>query len=329
MFPDAMNAVQIAAPGDADALQLTRRPVPVPRHDEILIKVAYAGVNRPDVLQRQGSYAPPHGASDLPGLEASGEIVAMGAGVTRWRKGQTVCALLPGGGYAEYVACHADHALRIPRGLSLREGACVPETAFTVWSNVVTRGGLQAGERFLVHGGTSGIGMMAIQIARTLGARVFATAGSDRKCAAITALGATAINYRTEDFTKRMAAEGGADLILDMVGGSYIGRNIKSLADDGRLVMIAFLEGPRAELNFAQIMVRRLTVTGSTLRPQSDAAKAEIAEALRKRLWPLIASGAVKVTIDSEFALKDAAEAHRRMESSEHVGKIVLKIPES
>jgi putative PIG3 family NAD(P)H quinone oxidoreductase len=326
MFPDAMNAVEIAAPGDADQLQMTRRPVPVPRHDEILIRVAYAGVNRPDVLQRQGSYAPPPDASDLPGLEASGEIVGMGAGVTRWKKGETVCALLPGGGYAEYVACHADHALRVPAGLSLREAACLPETAFTVWSNVVTRGGLRGGERFLVHGGTSGIGMMAIQIARALGARVFATAGSDPKCAAIESLGATAINYRNEDFTKRLAPEGGADLILDMVGGSYIPRNIKALANDGRLVMIAFLEGPKVELNFAQVMVKRLTVTGSTLRPQSDVAKAEIAEALRKQLWPLIVGGAVKVSIDSEFALDAAAEAHRRMESSDHIGKIVLKV---
>ena len=326
MFPDAMNAVEIAGPGEADQLQLTRRPVPVPRHDEILIKLAYAGVNRPDVAQRRGTYAPPPGASDLPGLEGAGEIVGMGAGVTRWKKGEKVCALLPGGGYGEYAACHADHALRVPRALSLREAACIPETAFTVWSNVVERGGLRGGERFLVHGGTSGIGMMAIQIAQALGARVFATAGSDEKCEAVAALGATAINYKSEDFTRILEAEGGADLILDMVGGSYIPRNIKTLAHDGRLVMIAFLEGPKAEVNFAQMMVKRLTLTGSTLRPQSDAAKAEIAEALRKRLWPLIEGGAVKVTIDSEFALKDAADAHRRMESSNHIGKIVLKI---
>ncbi len=328
MFPDAMTAVEIAAPGDADVLRLTSRPVPVPRHDQILIRVSYAGVNRPDVLQRQGSYAPPPDASDLPGLEAAGEIVGMGAGVTRWRKGEQVCALLPGGGYAEYAVCHADHALRIPHGLSLREAACLPETAFTVWSNVVTRGRLTGGERFLVHGGTSGIGMTAIQIARALGARVFATAGSDEKCAAIAALGATPINYRTQDFVKVLEAEGGADLILDMVGGGYIARNIKALALDGRLVMIAFLEGPKVELNFAQIMAKRLTVTGSTLRPQSDAAKAEIAEALRKQLWPLVAAGSVKVAIDSEFALADAARAHRRMESSGHIGKIVLKVAE-
>ncbi|WP_295042742.1 NAD(P)H-quinone oxidoreductase [uncultured Paracoccus sp.] len=326
MFPDAMTAVEIAAPGDADVLRVTSRPVPVPRHDQILIRVAYAGVNRPDVLQRQGSYAPPPDASDLPGLEASGEIVGMGAGVTRWKKGEQVCALLPGGGYAAYAVCHADHALRIPYGLSLRDGACLPETAFTVWSNVVMRGRLAGGERFLVHGGTSGIGMMAIQVARSLGARVFATAGSAEKCAAIAALGATPINYRNDDFTRVMADHDGADLILDMVGGSYIPRNVKTLSPDGRLVMIAFLEGPKVELNFAQIMAKRLTVTGSTLRPQSDAAKAEIAEALRKRLWPLISAGTVKVTIDSEFALKDAAEAHRRMESSQHIGKIVLKV---
>ena len=326
MFPDSMNAVEIADPGDATMLRPTLRPVPVPRHDQILIRVAWAGVNRPDVLQRQGLYAPPPEASDLPGLEVSGEVVGMGVGVTRWRKGEQVCALVPGGGYAEYVACHSDHALRIPYGLSVREGACLPETAFTVWSNVVTRGRLTGGERFLVHGGTSGIGMMAVQVARALGARVFATAGSDEKCAAIAALGATPINYRTEDFTKVMMAEGGADLILDMVGGSYIARNIRALAPDGRLVMIAFLEGSKAELNFAQVMARRLTVTGSTLRPQSDAAKAEIAEALRKQLWPLISAGSVKVMIDSEFDLADAVEAHRRMESSQHIGKIVLKV---
>lgn len=326
MIPDSMNAVEISEPGEADVLKLTSRPVPVPKHDEILIKVAYAGVNRPDVLQRLGSYAPPPGASDLPGLEASGEIVGMGKGVTRWKKGEQVCALLPGGGYAEYVVCHADHALRIPYGMSLKEAACLPETAYTVWSNVINRGKLSGGERFLVHGGTSGIGMMAIQLARAFGARVFATAGSDEKCEAIRQLGATAINYKTEDFVKILGAAGGADLILDMVGGSYIPRNIKALDLDGRLVMIAFLEGPKVELNFAQIMAKRLTVTGSTLRPQSDAAKAEIAEELRKQMWPMLSCGTIKVTLDSEFDLKGAAEAHRRMESSTHIGKIVLRV---
>ena len=326
MFPDSMTAVEIAAPGAADQLRVTTRPVPVPTHDQILIRLDYAGINRPDVLQRAGAYDPPPGASDLPGLECSGQIVAMGAGVTRWQKGEQVCALLPGGGYAEYAVCHADHALRIPHGMSMAEAAALPETAFTVWSNVVQRGGLTGGERFLVHGGTSGIGMMAIQTARALGARVFATAGSDAKCRAIEDLGATAINYKERDFVRILRDAGGADLILDMVGGSYIPRNIKALAQDGRLVMIAFLEGPKVELNFAQIMVNRLTVTGSTLRPQSDVAKAEIADQLRKQLWPMIAAGSVAVTIDSEFPLADAAEAHRRMETSEHIGKIVLKV---
>jgi putative PIG3 family NAD(P)H quinone oxidoreductase len=326
MFPDSMTAMEIASAGGPDVLRKATRPVPVPCHDQILIKIAYAGVNRPDVLQRAGAYAPPPGASDLPGLEASGEIVGMGAGVTRWKKGEKVCALLPGGGYAEYAVCHADHALRIPEGLSLKEGACLPETAFTVWSNVVQRGQLTGGERFLVHGGTSGIGMMAIQIAHTLGARVFATAGSDTKCDAIKALGATAINYKDQDFTKTLTQAGGADLILDMVGGSYIPRNIASLAKDGRLVMIAFLEGSKVELNFAHIMMNRLTVTGSTLRPQSDVAKAEIADEIRKKLWPMIAAGSVAVTIDSEFDLANAANAHRRMETSGHIGKIVLKV---
>ena len=329
MFPDSMTAIEIASAGGPDVLRKATRPVPVPCHDQILIKIAYAGVNRPDCLQRAGAYAPPPGASDLPGLEASGEIVGMGAGVTRWKKGEKVCALLPGGGYSEYAVCHADHALRIPEGLSMKEGACLPETAFTVWSNVVQRGQLTGGERFLVHGGTSGIGMMAIQIAHALGARVFATAGSDDKCRAVEELGATAINYKTQDFTKVLTGAGGADLILDMVGGSYIPRNIASLAKDGRLVMIAFLEGPKVELNFAHIMMNRLTVTGSTLRPQSDVAKAEIADEIRKKLWPMIAAGSVAVTIDSEFDLADAADAHRRMESSGHIGKIVLKVAEA
>lgn len=326
MFPDSMTAIEIASAGGPDVLRKVTRPVPVPCHDQILIKIAYAGVNRPDCLQRAGAYAPPPGASDLPGLEASGEIVGIGAGVTRWKKGEKVCALLPGGGYSEYAVCHADHALRIPEGLSMKKGACLPETAFTVWSNVVQRGHLTGGERFLVHGGTSGIGMMAIQVAKALGARVFATAGSDDKCQAIRDLGATAINYKEQDFTKVLAEAGGADLILDMVGGSYIPRNIGSLAKDGRLVMIAFLEGPKVELNFAHIMMNRLTVTGSTLRPQSDVAKAEIADEIRKKLWPMIAAGSVAVTIDSEFDLTDAADAHRRMETSGHIGKIVLKV---
>lgn len=326
MLPMMMKAVEISSPGAADVLKLVERPVPVAGHGQILIRTAWAGVNRPDVLQRAGLYAPPAGASDLPGLECSGHVVAVGPGVTRWREGDAVCALLPGGGYAEYALCAADHALPIPHGLGLREAAGLPETAFTVWSNVVMRGGLKAGERFLVHGGTSGIGTMAIQIARALGARVWATAGSVQKCAACERLGAQAINYRSEDFVAIMRQAGGANLILDMVGGSYIARNIKALDDDGRLVMIAFLGGAMAEMNFAPIMMRRLTVTGSTLRPQSDAAKAAIARELLRELWPLIAHGQVRPLLDSEYALADAAKAHAHMEEGQHIGKIMLKV---
>lgn len=322
-----MRVIEIARPGGPEVLVPADRPRPEPGPGQILIEVAFAGVNRPDALQRAGAYAPPPGASDLPGLEAAGRVAAVGPGVADWQVGDAVCALLPGGGYAEYAVTPAAHALPVPEGLSLREAACLPETAFTVWSNVVMRGGLRAGERFLVHGGSSGIGTTAIQVARALGARVFATAGSDDKCAACTALGAErAINYRTEDFVAALAAEGGADLILDMVGGDYIARNLRALADDGRLVQIAFLQGPKAELNFAQIMTRRLTVTGSTLRPQSDLAKARIARDLRAHLWPLIAAGAVRPVIDSEYPLAEAAAAHARMESSAHVGKIVLRV---
>ena len=323
---DSMRAVAITEPGGPEMLREVTRPVPMPGNDQIVIRLAYAGVNRPDVLQRAGSYAPPPGASDLPGLEGAGEIVALGAGVTRWRIGDRVCALLPGGGYAEYAACHQDHALPVPQGMDLREAAALCETAFTVWSNVVMRGGLRAGERFLVHGGSSGIGTMAIQIARALGARVWASAGNAEKCAAIADLGAQPINYREADFVSVLRDAGGANLILDMVGGDYIARNIKALQDDGRLVMIAFLAGPKAEINFAQIMARRLTVTGSTLRPQSDAAKAAMADALRLHLWPMIGAGKIRVLIDSEYPLSQAADAHRRMESSAHIGKIVLKI---
>ena len=275
---DMMRAIEISEPGGPDVLRECDRPIPAPAHGQVVLKVAYAGVNRPDALQRAGKYAPPPTASDLPGLEASGVVVAIGPGVSGLALGDAVCALLPGGGYAEYVATPAAHCLPVPAGLSMKQAACLPETFFTVWSNVFTRGGLKAGERFLVHGGSSGIGTTAIQLASTLGARVFTTAGSDEKCAACLSLGAErAINYRTEDFVEVMKGEGGADLILDMVGGEYIPRNIRALADDGRMVHIAFLSGPKAELNFAQIMARRLTVTGSTLRPQSDLAKARIA----------------------------------------------------
>lgn len=326
MIPDRMTVVEIAEPGGAEALRPAIRAVPVPGHGQVLIRVAWAGVNRADLLQRLGHYAPPLGASDLPGLECAGEVVAVGPGVVEPAVGARVCALLPGGGYAEYAAAPAAHALPLPQGSGLREAAGLPEVAFTVWANLVTRGGLAAGERFLVHGGSSGIGTMAIQVARALGARVFATAGSDEKCAACRALGATAINHRREDFVEVLQAEGGADLILDMVGGEYGPRNLAALADDGRLVMIAQQAGPRAELDLSAIMRRRLTVTGSTLRPQSEAAKARIAAALRASLWPRIAAGRISVPIDSEFPLAEAAAAHRRMESAVHIGKILLRV---
>lgn len=325
-LPHEMDVVAIAQPGGPGVLDLRRRPVPAPGQGQILIRVAYAGVNRPDVLQRMGAYAPPPGASDLPGLECSGHVAAIGPGVTRWAVGDAVCALLPGGGYAEYALTAADHALPVPEGLGLAEAACLPETCFTVWSNVVMRGGLRAGERLLVHGGSSGIGTTAIQIARALGARVWATAGSAEKCAACAALGATAINYREADFVQVLAAEGGADLILDMVGGDYIARDLKALADDGRLVFIAFLGGPKAEINFAPLMTRRLTITGSTLRPQSDLAKAGIAAELARHVWPMVAAGQLRPVMDREFPLADAEAAHRRMEGGDHIGKIVLKV---
>lgn len=322
-----MKAVEIARTGGPDVLTLTDRPTPVPRHGEVRIKVAYAGVNRPDALQRAGLYNPPKGASDLPGLEAAGEIDGIGAGVTDWAVGDPVCALLPGGGYAEQVCTPAAHCLPVPDGLTLKQAACLPETFFTVWSNVFMRGGLKAGERFLVHGGSSGIGTTAIQLAKAFGARVFTTAGSDAKCAACLDLGAEqAMNYRDQDFVEILKSAGGANLILDMVGGEYLPRNIKALADDGRLVQIAFLQGPKVELNFAQLMMRRLTITGSTLRPQSDLAKAEIARQLREQVWPLLACGRVAPVMDQVFPLADAAGAHARMESSTHIGKIVLKV---
>jgi len=326
-IPKTMQAVEITKAGGPEVLQICERDVPTPAYGEILIRLAYAGVNRPDALQRAGSYAPPPTASDLPGLEGAGEVVAVGEGVTEWAVGDSVCALLPGGGYAEYVTCAAKHALVVPAGMSMKQAACLPETFFTVWSNVFMRGGLQAGERFLVHGGSSGIGTTAIQLANAFGARVFTTAGTDAKCEVCTGLGAErAINYRDEDFVAVLRQAGGADLILDMVGGDYIPRNIKALADEGRLVQIAFLSGPKVELNFAQIMMRRLIVTGSTLRPQSDLAKVRIADQLREKVWPLLDTGQIAPVMDSEFALADAAKAHERIESSGHIGKIVLKV---
>ena len=322
-----MRAIEISAPGTPDVLHLAERPVPVPGPGQVVLKVAYAGVNRPDALQRAGLYNPPAGASDLPGLEASGTIAACGAGVLGLQQGQQVCALLPGGGYAEYAVTQAAHCLPVPNGFDLKQAACLPETFFTVWSNVFQRGGLKAGERFLLHGGSSGIGTTAIQLARAFGARVFTTAGSDAKCRACLDLGAErAVNYRETDFVPIMQGEGGADIILDMVGGEYIARNLDALADDGRLVQIAFLQGPKTSLNFTQMMTRRLTLTGSTLRPQSDVAKARIAASLLSQVWPLLSAGRIATVIDSCFDLDQAAQAHARMETSTHIGKIVLRI---
>ena len=322
-----MRVIEISKPGGPEVLLPAEREAPQPRHGEVRIKVAYAGVNRPDALQRAGLYNPPPGASDLPGLEAAGTISAVGPGITDWAVGDQVCALLPGGGYAEEVVTPAAHCLPVPAGMDLKQAACLPETFFTVWTNVFGRGGLKAGEKFLVHGGSSGIGTTAIQMAHAFGARVFTTAGSEDKCAVCRDLGAEiAINYRETDFVQVVRTEGGANLILDMVGGDYLPRNVQALADDGRLVQIAFLQGPKVELNFAQVMMRRLTITGSTLRPQSDAAKAAIARDLRTHVWPLLEAGRIAPVMDQEFALEDAAAAHARMESSTHIGKIVLKV---
>ncbi|PIE10775.1 MAG: NAD(P)H-quinone oxidoreductase [Rhodobacterales bacterium] len=322
-----MRAIEISQPGGPDVLTLTDRPMPEPGHGEVVLRTAFAGVNRPDALQRAGLYAPPPGASDLPGLEASGEIAAIGPGVTEWAVGDQVCALLPGGGYADYVATPAAHCLPVPKGMDLKQAACLPETFFTVWSNVFERGALKAGEHFLVHGGSSGIGTTAIQLAHAFGARVFTTAGSADKCAACERLGAErAINYRDDDFVEVVKSLGGADVILDMVGGDYIARNLRCLNPDGRLVQIAFLTGPKAEINFAPMMMKRQTITGSTLRPQSDEAKAAIARALRAQVWPLLDQGRIAPVMDQTFALEDAAKAHARMETSTHIGKIVLEL---
>lgn len=322
-----MRVIEISSPGGPEVLTAATRPVPVPGSGEILIEIAYAGVNRPDALQRAGLYNPPPGASDLPGLEAAGTVAAIGPNVSRWAVGDRVTALLPGGGYAEFALTHQDHALPIPGDMAMDQAAALCETFFTVYSNVVQRGGLTGGEVFLVHGGSSGIGTTAIQLAHAMGARVFTTAGSAAKCAACLELGAEqAINYHEADFVDILKAEGGADLILDMVGGDYLPRNVRALKTEGRLVQIAFLQGPKVELNFAQVMMRRLTITGSTLRPQSDLAKARIAAALERDVWPLLTSGRIKPVMDSEFALADVAAAHRRMETSQHIGKIVLKV---
>lgn len=329
MLPTSMKVAEIKQPGGPEVLTLATRPLPKPGAGEILIKVEAAGVNRPDVVQRSGHYPPPPGASDLPGLEAAGTVAALGEGVSRWKIGDAVTALLPGGGYAEYVVTPADHALPVPKGFSMVEAAGLCETFYTVWGNLFMRGGLKAGETVLIHGGTSGIGTTAIMLAIAKGATVFATAGSDDKCATCLKLGATrAINYRTEDYVQAVKdATGGkgVDVILDIIGGDYIPRNLQALALEGRLVQIAFLGGVRqVSVDFSLIMTKRLMVTGSTLRPQSVAAKAKIAKSLEENVWPLLEKGTVRPLVDSVYALGDAAEAHRRMESSVHIGKIIL-----
>ncbi len=327
-LPATMMAVEISSPGGPEVLRPAIRPVPAPGKDEVLIRVQAAGVNRPDVLQRRGDYPPPKGASDLPGLEVAGEIVALGEGVERWQVGEPVMALVAGGGYAQFCAAPAPQCLPIPPGLTTTQAGAVPETFFTVWTNVFDRGRLKPGETFLVHGGSSGIGTTAIQMARRFGARVFATAGSAEKCAKCRELGATlAIDYRNQDFVEAVQAEtagNGVDLILDMIGAEYFPRNLKSLAVEGRLVQIAVQRGAKAEVNLADIMVRRLSVTGSTLRPRSIAEKGAIARALEHEIWPWLAEGSVRPIVHATFALADAASAHRLMESSAHIGKIVL-----
>lgn len=329
-LPDTMTAVEVSTPGGPDVLKPVDRPVPAPGHGEILIKVAAAGVNRPDAMQRAGLYPPPPGASDLPGLEVAGEVVALGAGVAEHALGDFVCALTPGGGYAEYCLTPAPHALPYPDGFDAVRAAALPETFFTVWVNVFDRAGLTAGETFLVHGGSSGIGTAAIQLAATAGARVFATAGSAEKCAACVALGAErAINYHDEDFVEaiREATEGrGVDVILDMVAGSYLQRDIAALADNGRLSIIAFLGGPVAEVDFMGVLLKRLTITASTLRPRSIEEKAAIADSLREKVWPLLSGGRVAPVIHQTFPLADAAQAHALLESNAHIGKIILTV---
>jgi NADPH2:quinone reductase len=323
-----MNAIAITTPGGPEVLVMQRLPVPVPGAGEVLVRVKAAGVNRPDVLQRRGGYPPPAGAPSTPGLEIAGEVVALGPGARRFEPGERVCALVPGGGYAEFATVHEDNALPVPPGLSLIEAGAIPETFFTVWTNVFERGALKEGETLLVHGGSSGIGTTAIMLGKAFGAVVAATAGSDGKCRACLALGADlAINYRTEDFVTVLAEKGlRPDVILDMVGGEYVARNLKVAAVDGRIVQIAFQAGSKIDIDLLPIMLKRLTLTGSTLRPRSVAEKAQIARALEREVWPLFASGRFKPLIHRTFPLTEAAAAHRLLEEGEHIGKIVLTV---
>jgi NADPH2:quinone reductase len=329
-LPKSMTCIAIREPGGPDVLVAKEQPVPSPGEGEILVKVAAAGVNRPDVMQRQGHYPPPKGATEIPGLEIAGEVVAIGPGVTRWRQGDKVMALVVGGGYADYCLAFEGHALPVPPDLSMIEAAAVPETFFTVWHNVFERGKLTAGETLLVHGGSSGIGTTAIQLGKAFGALVIITAGSAEKCQACRKLGADlAIDYKTEDLvalTKQATQGRGADLILDMVGGDYVGRNYEAAAVEGRIVQIAFLASSRVTVDLMRLMLKRLTHTGSTLRARAVADKTAIARAVEKNVLPLLASGRVKPLIDSTFALRQAGAAHARMESGQHIGKIVLTL---
>lgn len=329
-LPATMQAIGIASPGGPEVLRLERRPVPRPGPGQVLVRVSHAGVNRPDVLQRRGAYPPPPGAPDIPGLEIAGTIVGLGEDVGEDMRGRDVCALVTGGGYAEYCLARAEHCLRVPQGLPMAEAAALPETLFTVWHNAFERGGAKSGETLLVHGGTSGIGTMAIKLGKLFGLAVIVTCGSDAKCAAARALGADhAINYQTEDFVgavKDITGGKGAELCLDMVAGSYTQRNLDCLADDGRLVTIAVLGGARAEVDMARLMVRRQTITGSTLRGRPDAFKARLAAEIARAVWPLVEDGSLRPAMDKVFPLAEAAAAHARMEAGEHIGKIVLAI---
>ena len=327
-LPATMTAIAISRPGGPDVLVAEQRPLPQPGPGEVLVKVAAAGVNRPDISQREGRYPPPPGASDLPGLEIAGEVVALGEGATAWKIGDKVCALAHGGGYAQYCAVHESHALPVPKGLSMVEAAALPETFFTVWVNVFDMAGLKAGEWLLIHGGSSGIGTTAIMLAKAFGAKVIVTAGSDEKCDACRKLGAdAAINYKTTDFVpavKEITGGHGADVILDMVGGPYVERNHQCAAMDGRVTQIAMMQGSKVDLRF--MSQRRIRHMGSTLRPRTVPQKGAIAAALREKVWPLIEAGQIRPVMDSTFALADASKAHERLETSQHIGKVVLTL---
>lgn len=329
-IPTRMTAIDPAAPGGPEVLVPVQRPVPQPGPDEVLVRVAAAGVNRPDVVQRQGLYPPPLGAPSIPGLEIAGTVVAVGGEVSRWRAGDRVCALVAGGGYAEYCVAPAAQCLAVPAGMAMEDAAGLPETWFTVWSNVMDRGRARAGETLLVHGGTSGIGVTAIQLGRLTGLEVIVTAGSPQKCAAALALGAThAIDYRQQDFVAevaRLTGKRGVDLILDMVGGDYLPRNLKCLAEEGRHISIAFLNGHKAEADIGRIMAKRLTLTGSMLRARPVSFKAAIAQTLEGAVWPAFEDGRLTPVTDRVFPLADAADAHRRMEAGQHIGKIILAV---